>query len=61
MTLILRVPFERERSTLRMRRRGVSEDLCEVRAPQPQCTPRLRRSHVYFFFFVKAGPKSGLT
>ena len=44
------------RDARRRRRRGRTRD---SRAPQPLCTVRLRRSHAYFFF-VKAGPNSGL-
>ena len=48
-------PSARDRG--RRRPRGRARD---SRAPQPPGDKRLRRSHRYFFF-VKAGPKSGLT
>ena len=53
--------LEQQRRPLGMlggrRPRGRARD---SRAPQPPGDKRLRRSHRYFFF-VKAGPKSGLT
>ena len=55
------VALEQERRPLGILGRAFGEErVRDSRAPQPPGIERLRRSHRYFFF-VKAGPKSGLT